>query len=103
MDYIEYKVRSFPDRIEWLDEQDLLHRTDGPAREWKDGSKEWWINGQLHREDGPAIEWNDGYKVWYINGEPLTEEEFKRQTEPKSSCDGKTIEIDGQKYKLIKA
>jgi hypothetical protein len=31
--------------------------------------KEWYINGQLHREDGPAIEYIDGSKSWYINGE----------------------------------
>jgi len=39
-----------------------LHREDGPAIEWADGSKEWWINEKLHREDGPAIEWADGTK-----------------------------------------
>lgn len=25
-------------------------------------------NGELHREDGPAIEWCDGTKKWCING-----------------------------------
>ena len=29
---------------------DLLHRTDGPAIEWVDGSKEWWINGVILTE-----------------------------------------------------
>jgi hypothetical protein len=24
--------------------------------------------GDLHREDGPAIEYNDGTKAWFING-----------------------------------
>ena len=31
-----------------------LHREDGPAVIYTDGSKEWWIRGNLHREDGPA-------------------------------------------------
>ena len=45
-----------------------LHRDDGPAIEWADGSKEWWKDGKLHRDDGPAVEWADGSKVWYKNG-----------------------------------
>jgi len=57
-----------------------LHREDGPAIEWNDGTKSWYLNGELHREDGPAIEWNDGSKSWWLNGEKLTEEEFKKKT-----------------------
>ena len=34
-------------------------------------------HGVYHCEDGPAIEWNNGTKWWYLNGERLTEEEFK--------------------------
>jgi hypothetical protein len=48
---------------------DISHRVDGPAREWSDGDKEWWINGQLHREDGPAVEYSNGTKQYWINGE----------------------------------
>ena len=71
--------------IEWGDGTKLwylngeLHREDGPAKEWADGDKSWWINGELHREDGPAIEWADGQKAWFINGQPLTEEEFNKR------------------------
>ena len=32
------------------------------------GTKEWRLNGQLHRTDGPAIEWANGTKVWYLHG-----------------------------------
>ena len=45
------------------------HREDGPAFECANGRKEWWLNGNLHREDGPAVEWADGEKSWYLNGE----------------------------------
>jgi len=45
-----------------------LHRLDGPAVEWFDGSKEWWINGKRHRLDGPAIEYSNGSKEWWVNG-----------------------------------
>ena len=34
------------------------------------------MNGELHREDGPAIEWSDGTKVWWVNGEEMTREEY---------------------------
>ena len=44
------------------------HREDGPAAEYANGSKSWFINGKLHREDGPAIDDVDGYKEWFING-----------------------------------
>lgn len=46
----------------------ITHRLDGPAKEWKNGGKEWWVNGNLHREDGPAIEYAGGGKEWLING-----------------------------------
>ncbi len=45
-----------------------LHRTDGPAIEHSDGTKEWFINGLRHREDGPACEDSSGYRVWWVNG-----------------------------------
>ena len=34
----------------------------------------------LHREDGPAVEYVDGDKSWWLYGEKLTEEEFKKKT-----------------------
>jgi hypothetical protein len=44
------------------------HRIDGPAIEYSNGNREWWVNGFRHREDGPAIDEARGYKVWYISG-----------------------------------
>ena len=81
-----------------------LHRTDGPAVEWNHGTKMWYINGQLHREDGPAIEDINEYKSWWLNNEKLTEQEFnemiKKINDNSNSCNGKVVEIDGKKYKL---
>ena len=37
-----------------------------PAFELPDGSKAWMLNGNLHRETGPAIEWANGFKEWYV-------------------------------------
>lgn len=36
----------------------------------------WYQNEVLHRLDGPACEYKDGSKRWYIEGVRLTEEEF---------------------------
>lgn len=49
-----------------------LHRINGPAVEWHDGSKQWYIKGKLHRKDGPAIIWPSGSKSWWINGYDIT-------------------------------
>lgn len=45
-----------------------LHREDGPAIEWCDGSEWWSIDGKKHRTDGPAIIWNGSVKEWWVNG-----------------------------------
>jgi hypothetical protein len=63
-------------------EMTIKHREDGPAVEYADGGKAWYINGELHREDGPAIEYATGGKCWFINGELLTEEEFNTRMNP---------------------
>lgn len=47
---------------------DKLHRIDGPAVEWADGTKRWYVNGKLHREDGPAVEYPDGREFWWFEG-----------------------------------
>jgi hypothetical protein len=46
----------------------IYHREDGPAREWLNGDKLWFINGRRHRDGGPAIEWGDRSKEWFVNG-----------------------------------
>ena len=81
----------------------ILHREDGPAIEWSDGTKFWCINGKYHREDGPAIEWANGSKEWYINGVEYTKEAFDKYIAEKNKpqdCAGKVVEIEGKKYKL---
>lgn len=31
----------------------------------------WIENGSIHRLGGPAIEWSDGTKAWYIDGKKV--------------------------------
>lgn len=45
-----------------------LHREDGPAIEFHNGGKEWFLNGLRHREDGPAMEWEGDQREWFIYG-----------------------------------
>jgi hypothetical protein len=60
---------------EWADRGKLwyvngkLHRLDGPAFEHASGSKSWFVNGKRHRTDGPAVEYADGSKLWYVDGD----------------------------------
>ena len=57
-----------PDEETWFNQDGKRHREDGPAVEYANGGKEWFLNGKLHREDGPAWEDADGSKFWYLNG-----------------------------------
>jgi len=50
------------------DSDKVLHREGGPAIEWANGDKFWYINGKIHRTDGPAVEYANGSNLWYING-----------------------------------
>jgi hypothetical protein len=72
--------KNYWNRIEYHNEYGQRHRTDGPALEWNDGVKAWYINGELHREDGHVREWSFGYREWYLNGEFYSsEEEWKQE------------------------
>ncbi len=71
--------KEFSNRIVYYNEKDQLHRLDGPAIEWNDGSKEWWINNERHREDGPAVEYTGGYKEWFLNYEEYSEQEWQQE------------------------
>lgn len=47
---------------------------------YEDGSKVWRLDGKLHREDGPAIEYADGRKSWWLHSQKLTEEKHRLWT-----------------------
>jgi len=49
---------------QWRLKNGKLHRLDGPAIEWADGTESWFQNGYLHRLDGPAVKYRDGTSVW---------------------------------------
>ena len=56
-----------PDRVGyWLNNK--IHREDGPAIEWSDGSKFWYVKGLCHSDNTFAVEDQNGNKFWYFKG-----------------------------------
>jgi hypothetical protein len=86
-------------------EMTIRHREDGPACEYSDGGKAWWLNDQLHREDGPAIEEINGYKYWFLNSKEVTASEHKKLTkkEPTITIEGKAFTVEELKNLIEKA
>jgi hypothetical protein len=106
------KINEHGSKFYFSDEKmQIFHREDGPAVEWRDGSKFWYRNDVLHREDGPAVEWAGRGKQWWIDGKTLTEAQFKKATKVQCkgkttkktktvSCNGKKVTVDGVEYTL---
>ena len=103
MSYITYEVRVYEVGVKVWYLNGKLHREDGPAIEYWDGSKYWFLNGERHREDGPAIESSDGSNRWHLNGTEYTEEQFNRKMSPTVEMTIAEIEeLVGKKVKVIK-
>ena len=49
-----------------------LHRVGAPAWIADDGSEVWYENGKIHRVGGPAIEWADGRKEYWLDGQRVS-------------------------------
>ena len=64
---LRYEGTAF-ERYEWRLPDGTRHREDGPAVEFANGYKLWWVYGKRHRLDGPAVEWANGRKSWWIEG-----------------------------------
>jgi hypothetical protein len=56
-----------------------FHRTNGPAFEYDNGDKFWYVNDNIHREDGHAVEFNNGSKFWYLNGIEYSEDQYQQE------------------------
>ena len=42
--------------------------------EYKNGSIEYYLNGEYHREDGPAVIFSNGRKDWYLKDKRISTE-----------------------------
>jgi len=51
----------------WYNNTDV-HREDGPAVIFRDGSYGYFINDKPHRIDGPAATFPNGTQKWFIGG-----------------------------------
>lgn len=56
----------------------VLHREDGPAVIWRNGTKHWLIHGKSHRSDGPCTEWSDGEKRYSFYSERYSLRDYKK-------------------------
>ena len=57
-----------------------LHCEFGPAAEYDNGDKHWYVDGMRHRIDGPAQEYADGFgNVWCLNGMVLDKKFFMEE------------------------
>ena len=72
---------------------------------YDNGSKHWYLYGELHREDGPAIERPDGYKAWFLNDVRYTEEEYYNKLNPKAKelTMSELVKELGYKVKIVEA
>ena len=66
----------------------------------------WYLNGVPHREDGPAIEWANGNKWWYLNDKEYSEEEWKVEIQKRNGAIELTVgdieKLLGKKVKIVK-
>jgi hypothetical protein len=76
------------------------HNPTGPAIVFDNGDKSYWIDGLLHNTEGPAIVRVNGENLYFVKGKSYSEKQFNNLFAKNPSCEGKVIEIDGQKYKL---
>jgi len=63
-------VRSANGDTTWLDDQGRPHRLDGPAIISAAGTRYWFRHGVLHRRRGPAVEYVNGEKEYWLKGLP---------------------------------
>jgi hypothetical protein len=66
-EFFEYK-NIHPWCIKYFNENNDLHREDGPAYFDSWGFKHWFKNGKLHNEVSHALEYPNGNKIYYYNG-----------------------------------
>ena len=72
------KTNGIPDDYTGITEMRMTVTTFSTGEELVIDYKTWYVNGKIHREDGPAIEYANGEKFWYLNDTKYSEEEFNQ-------------------------
>lgn len=60
----------------WLKPARVFHRENAPAIEYDVGAKIWYNNDVRERLDGPAFDWGDNNKEFFIEGKIITEQDY---------------------------
>ena len=69
---------------------------------YDNGNQFWYLNGNLHREDGPAVEYANGDKQWFLEYIEYTEEEFNAKMHPtKELTVAEISELLGYEVKVV--
>ena len=55
----------------WFNSEGKIHRENGPAVIWTDGTVCYYQDGKRHREDGPAIIWYNGDEEYWEYGKRI--------------------------------
>lgn len=63
----------------WMNEAGKFHRIGGPAQEFDNGDKVFWVNGLRHNEEAAAIQLADGRNFFYLNGREMTEKKWAQE------------------------
>lgn len=74
-------VETLPDGTKYYRNNEKLHRTDGPAIEYANGDKCWFVNGMCHNTEGPAVEYTANgteLKAYYLEDKKYLYEEWLR-------------------------
>ncbi len=69
--------------ISWFNDKDQLHREDGPAQEYANGEKSWWLNNACYTER----QWKE--EIARLKGP--TQEEINKALEVLSKATGYKI------------
>ena len=73
---VDGPAMSFSDGTKAWYKDGLLHRIGGPAFEYANGTQLWMVNGNYHRTDGPAVVYANGVQSYWLNGIPVNEDEY---------------------------
>lgn len=68
----EFLIKKYPNCKHYFSYGQKHREGDLPAVIFDTGYKEYWKNGNLHRVNGPAIIFSDGTKLFYLEGRRLT-------------------------------
>lgn len=67
-DFEELRVLEGDGMTLYVNQKGQVHRTDGPAITFADGTEHWYFEDLRHRDDGPAVTRPDGVEVYYHHG-----------------------------------